>query len=112
MALTMDNGVAREMTAEEISEWEARQGQQNIELVPETITNGQGREALLNAGLLNLVDPAIESIPDEDTRQRAQIAWRYRPTFERYSPFVALMAGPLGLNEEQLDQLFIDAAKL
>lgn len=111
MFFVLDDGVEREATEEEIAEIEARQLDASPS-VPHTITNGQGREALLDAGLYAAIQPTIDAIEDDDTRERAQIAWQYRPTFERSSPFVMLMADKLALSEEQLDQLFIDAAKL
>ena len=80
--------------------------------VPQVITCGQGREALYNVGLFGNVQPAIDAIEDPDTKWRVQNAWDYRPTWERESPFVAMMAAILGLNDEQTDQLFIDASQL
>lgn len=80
--------------------------------VPQQITSGQGREALYNAGLFANVQPTIDAIEDSDTKWRVQNAWDNRPTWERQSPFVAMMAGILGLDDGQLDQLFITAAHL
>lgn len=80
--------------------------------VPQQITSGQGREALYNAGLFANVQPAIDAIDDVDMKWRVQNAWDYRPTWERQSPFVAMMAGILGLDGAALDQLFITAAAL
>lgn len=80
--------------------------------VPQVVTNGQAREALLNAGLYDQVGPAIASIEDADIRQRAEIAWQYRPSVERNSPFVAMIAQALGMTEAALDNLFIEAAQL
>jgi len=80
--------------------------------VPQQITSGQGREALYNADLFANVQPAIDAIDDVDTKWRVQNAWDYRPTWERQSPFVAMMAGILGLDGAALDQLFITAAAL
>ena len=80
--------------------------------VPQQISSGQGREALYNAGLFANVQPAIDAIEDPDTKWRVQNAWDYRPSWERQSPFVAMMAGILDLSEEEADQLFIDAAGL
>ena len=114
---TMDGGVIREMTPEEIAEQDARQGAappvvEPTAQVPQQISVGQGREALYNAGLFANVQPAIDAIEDPDTKWRVQNAWDYRVTWERQSPFVAMMAGILGLNDEQADQLFIAAAML
>lgn len=80
--------------------------------VPQQISSGQGREALYNAGLFAGVQSAINAIEEVDTKWRVQNAWDYRPTWERQSPFVAMMAGILGLNEEQTNELFIAAAQL
>jgi hypothetical protein len=80
--------------------------------IPQQITAGQGREALYNVGLFANVQPAIDAIDDVDTKWRVQNAWDNRPTWERQSPFVAMMAGILGLDDEQADRLFIAAAQL
>ena len=80
--------------------------------VPQQISSGQGREALYNAGLFAGVQSAIDAIEDVDTKWRVQNAWDYRPTWERQSPFVAMMAGILGLDAAALDELFITAAAL
>jgi len=80
--------------------------------VPPQITAGQGREALYNVGLFANVQPAIDAVEDPDTKWRVQNAWDNRPTWERQSPFVAMMAGILGLDNDALDELFIMAASL
>jgi hypothetical protein len=92
--------------------WDGEQFQAAPVQVPEVITCGQGREALYNAGLFGKVQPAIDAIEDADTKWRVQNAWDYRPTWGRESPFVAMMAAILGLNNKQTDELFIDAAQL
>ena len=84
----------------------------SVPVVPQQISSGQGREALYNVGLFANVQPAIDAIQDPDTKWRVQNAWDYRPTWERQSPFVEMMAGILGLSEEQADELFIAAAGL
>jgi len=92
--------------------WDGEQFHAAPARVPEVITCGQGREALYNAGLFGKVQPAIDAIEDADTKWRIQNAWDYRPAWERRSPFVMAMAGILGLNEAETDQLFITAAQL
>jgi len=96
--------VVRDMTPDEIEASKPH--------VPQQITAGQGREALYNVGLFANVQPAIDAVEDADTKWRVQNAWDSRPTWERQSPFVAMMAGILGLDEAALDQLFISAAQL
>jgi len=108
----MVDGVVRDATPEELAEIEARAAAANQPTVPQQITCGQGREALYNVGLFANVQPAIDAIEDPDAKWRVQNAWDYRPTWERQSPFVGMMAGILGLSEEQADQLFVAAAGL
>lgn len=102
----------RDMTPEEVAQQEADVAAAEVVPVPQQITSGQGREALYDAGLFHAVQTAIDAIEDEDTKWRIQNAWDNRPTWERNSPFVMMMAGILGLTDNQADQLFIDAAKL
>lgn len=110
--MTLDSGILRPMTDEEIEDQDARVAGASNTIVPSFITIGQGKEALYNAGLFGMVQPAIDAIEDKDTRWRVQNAWDNRPTWERNSPFVIMMLGVLGLSEDQADQLFIDAGKL
>ena len=108
----LENGKVRVATLDEIEEINERSSKASLVQVPKTVTSGQGKEALFNAGLFHDVQPAIDEIEDSDTKWRVQNAWDNRPTWERQSPFVLMMAGILGLSEEEADQLFIDAAKL
>ncbi len=102
----------RDMTPGELAQREADIAAAIVIPIPQQITCGQGREALYNVGLFANVQPAIDAIDDPGTKWRVQNAWDYRPTWERQSPFVGMMAGILGLNDEQADQLFITAATL
>jgi hypothetical protein len=106
------DGIVRDATPEELADIEARAAAVHQAPVPQQITCGQGREALYNVGLFANVQPAIDAIEDPDTKWRVQNAWDYRPTWERQSPFVEMMAGILGLSAEEADQLFITAAML
>ena len=108
----MVDGVVRDATPNELVEIEARVAAAGKPPVPQQISSGQGREALYNVGLFASVQPAIDAIEDPDAKWRVQNAWDYRPNWERQSPFVEMMAGILGLTDEQADQLFITAATL
>ena len=50
----------------------------------------QARLALLQAGLLDQVETALASIPDEVQRKAAQIEWEYATTVDRGSPWGSL----------------------
>lgn len=80
-------------------------------VVPRTVTMGQAKLALFDAGLLAGVEAAINGLP-EPTKARALIEWNYRPTVERNSPLVASLAALVGLDDEQLDALFTAAEAL
>jgi len=108
----MVDGLVRDATPDELADIKSRVVATGKSPVPKQISSGQGREALYNVGLFANVQPAINAIEDPDTKWRVQNAWDYRPTWERQSPFVEMMAGILGLSEEQADQLFTSAAGL
>jgi len=80
--------------------------------VPRTVTMRQARLALLSAGLLDDVDEALASIPDEAERRAALIAWEYAAEVERDDHLVQSVAQAIGLSADQLDQLFAAARSL
>jgi hypothetical protein len=75
------------------------------------VTMRQARLALLSVGLLDQVEAAINALPDPP-RTSALIEWQHSNTVQRNNPFVTQLGGLLGLTPEQLDNLFIAAAKL
>lgn len=79
--------------------------------VPQEVTMRQARLALLDAGLLSSVQPAINSLPEPD-KTKAQIEWEYSNALQRSNPFVTVLGTALGLDSEALDNLFITAATL
>lgn len=81
-------------------------------VVPAAVTMRQARLALLGAGLLDDVDAAIASIPDETTRRAAQIEWEFSNEVQRNNSFTALLGAGLGMSSAQIDALFIQAAAL
>ncbi|MGB3069286.1 MAG: hypothetical protein WBC18_12095, partial [Ottowia sp.] len=79
--------------------------------VPQVVTRRQARRALALGGLLDLVQPAIEAIPDPTQRALAQIDWDDATDFRRDDATLLMLAAALGLTEEQLDDLFILAGE-
>lgn len=79
--------------------------------VPRTVTMRQARLALLGLGLLDDVDSAIASLPSPQ-KEAAKIEWEYSQEVQRHNGFVAQLSPVLGLDNTQLDQLFITASKL
>lgn len=79
--------------------------------VPQVVTMRQARLALLGAGLLTQVDAAIDALP-EPQRSAARIEWDYSSEVHRSRAFVQQLGHALGLSDEQLDDLFTQAAAL
>lgn len=78
--------------------------------VPQVVTKRQARQALLLAGRLADVQPAIDAIPDPLQRGLVQIEWDDSQEFQRTRPSLIALASAIGLTSQDLDQLFILAA--
>ncbi len=80
--------------------------------VPAVVTMRQARLALLGAdGLLSQVDAAIAAMPEPE-RSAAVIFWEYSTTVERDNAFVRQLSTGLQLTSQQVDALFVAAARL
>ena len=78
---------------------------------PSQVTMRQARLALAGVGLLSQVDAAIDSM-EEPQKTAARIEWDYSQVVDRNRELVAMLGPVLGLNDEALDDLFREAAKL
>jgi hypothetical protein len=79
---------------------------------PMRVTRRQARQALLLDGKLHLVQPAIDAIPDATLRALMQIEWDDSQDFERYRPSLIAIGGAIGLDDADMDALFVQAAAL
>jgi hypothetical protein len=79
--------------------------------IPVKVTMRQARLALLNAGLLDDVEAAINALP-EPPRTAARIEWDFSSEVFRHRDFVLMLGNTLGLDSEEMDDLFITAATL
>jgi hypothetical protein len=80
--------------------------------VPEVVSRRQLRLALLLSQFdLSLIDNIIEELP-EPNRSFALIAWNDAIVFERNDALLNKLATTLGLTEDVLDDLFINASEL
>lgn len=79
--------------------------------VPESITMRQCRLKLLDLNLIGLVDQAINSLPSPQ-KEQAQIEWEYASEVRRDNPLIGQLMQALGMGETELDNLFIEGAKL
>lgn len=78
-------------------------------VIPSVVTMAQAKLALLYAGLYEQVEQALADLP-EPQKTAALIEWNHRQTLEREHPLVGQVAAELGLTEQQLDELFLDAS--
>lgn len=78
---------------------------------PSFVSMRQARLALHTAGLLQAVEDAIAAMPAHG-QTAARIEWDYASTVERSSQFVAMLGAAIGLDDAQLDALFVSAAAL
>jgi len=106
---------APEMSEQEIADvtavYDAHDPNASSDAAPAVVTMRQARLALLGAGLLQQVDLAIDALP-EPQRSAARIEWDYSSEVHRDRAFVQQLGQALGLSDEQLDALFIQAAAL
>lgn len=80
--------------------------------VPFEITARQVRMQLIVMGVdLQMIENALEQLP-EPQQSLAKVNWEYAGTFERNNGMMTEMAAQLGFTDEQLDQIFIEGAKL
>ena len=78
--------------------------------VPQQITRAQGKAALIMQGLWGAVLDYVAAIQDPTQRALAEVALHDTLTWERSSPFLNAAAAGLGMTDEQLDALLIQAA--
>ena len=83
-----------------------------VQPVPQAVTRRQAKQALLLAGLLDDVQPAIDAIPEATQRGLIQIEWYDSQVFERDRPALIALATALGLDSNDLDDMFRTASAL
>ena len=82
-------------------------------LVPLSVTRRQAIQALRIHGITKaMVSDALAAIPDDLQRDLAMIEWEDSQVFERNRQLVESMGVAFGMNEAQLDELFITAGNL
>lgn len=78
---------------------------------PCSVTMRQARLALHAAGLLQDAENAINELPEPE-QTGARIEWGYASNVERSSQFVAMLGAAIGLDDAQMDELFLSASSL
>lgn len=76
------------------------------------VTRAQGKAALISSGLWQGVLDYVESIEDTTEKALAEVALNDTTHWQRSSPFLNAAAKSLGLSDEQLDELFLNASSI
>lgn len=79
--------------------------------IPQSVTMRQARLALLQAGKLQSVNNAIAAMTGAQG-EAARIEWDYSNEVRRTQPLTIALAQAIGMTEEEMDALFIEAATL
>lgn len=99
-------------TKEEEIEWDNMEAQYLIDsqkiVVPQTLTPRQIRMQLTNSGLRQQVEDMVANSNDYALKDW----WEYSIDYNRDNPILKDMATQLGLTDEQLDTMFIEASRL
>ena len=81
--------------------------------VPQSITATQIRLWLIeNNFSLSNIDNLIQSIEDQKTKEKVMTEWEYAPYILRNHPFISVIGSALGLDDNQIDQAFVEASKI
>lgn len=80
-------------------------------IVPDMVTMRQARLALLATNKLAAVNQAVANMTGV-AGETVRIEWEFSSMVERNKPTVSAIAQALGWSSADLDQLFINAAKL
>lgn len=79
--------------------------------VPASVPMRSARLMLLKSGLLSTVQNYFDSLSGIDAEE-ARINWEFALTVQRNDPLVKQLIPNLGKSEAEIDQMFIEAAKL
>lgn len=81
--------------------------------VPGTVSQMRLRKALILSGIsIQSIYTAISAIQDDMQRELIYTMWEYAVVFERSDETLNQMASALGISQNQLDQIFINAQNL
>ena len=81
-------------------------------VVPQHVARAQGKAALIGAGLWPSVLAFVAAIEDDTQRLLAEVALHDTQHWQRNSPFLNAAKTALGLDDAQLDALFVAAAQI
>ena len=80
---------------------------------PQICTPRQFRLALIQNNILpDQIETLIESIPDEIKKAQVRTEWEYALEIHRQHPYIIEFGSLLGLNDKQIDDLFLMAIQI
>ena len=113
------DGVTVEMTAEEEAEvqaeWSANADLEAQKLVDPTnyrLTLVQFHAVLEIQGLVGAVEAAIDAMTDAEQRALARSKMKHSTHFDRDDPLFEILAPAVGLTQDQIDALWMQAKDL
>lgn len=80
-------------------------------MVPQSVSRARGKAALLAAGMLDAVEGFINTLEGGE-KTLALLAFNETNEWRRDSPFLNQAATALGVTQEQMDELFLEASKI
>jgi hypothetical protein len=88
-----------------------------VDGVPVRVTRWQLRAQLAILGLEANVTAALNALPDstqaeQEFKIKAQYAWDYSNNIERTSPTVSMIQAVLGLSNQEVDDIFVNAYQI
>ena len=81
-------------------------------VVPQQVARAQGKAALIGAGMWPSVLAFVAAIEDDTQRLLAEVALHDTQHWQRNSQFLSSAKTTLGLDDAQLDALFLAASKI
>lgn len=88
-------------TAEEIAEAIRQDG------IPDHVSAGAVRRALIEGGLMPTVEAAFNAIPSEMQKQMLLVDWEYEPRFHRAGRVILFLQTALSMTDRQVDDFFV-----
>lgn len=111
MIFISENGITRQATAEEELAIALHQEQARKDTVPIEVSLRQARLALFDNGEFGKVEAVLAGLPSP-AKERAAIEWTTSQFIRRDSPLLQSLKPILGWDEDFLDLLFTEAAKI
>jgi hypothetical protein len=96
---------------EEKEDWNKLHSAKYLKSIPQEIPLWAFRAILTIEGIHASVETLINNLPEPD-KTVANIQWNYGNYIERSHPLINSLGSILGLNKNQIDNIFIEASKL